>query len=489
MQGRSIVEALRAELFPADLPSEALSALGQIAALRELGDGDCLFREGDRAEFLFVIEAGSLLVKKRTEDEQEMEMRDMGPGEIGGLTSMYVDKTRSATLIARGPAKVITFPRAAFHSVLAEHPALSRALLAILGQKVRSKTAQVATLLARTGRDPREIVAFFDTRPYDRAAFEARMPADLRARYFEVRLGPATAALARGFPIVCAFVNDELSAKVIEELASFGTRLLAMRCAGYNNVDLEAAKRSGIEVVRVPAYSPHAVAEHAAALILTLNRKVHRAYNRVRDGNFSLNGLVGFDLFGRTAGLVGLGKIGRCLATILRGFGMRVLAHDLKPDPAFAESSGVVFAGLDELFATSDVVSLHAPLTRETHHLVDAARLARMRPGAMLINTSRGGLVDTAALVEALKSGQLGAAGLDVYEEESDYFFQDRSDRAIADDVLARLMTFPNVVVTSHQAFLTADALDNIAETTLANVRSFRDGARGAALVNRVGSG
>ena len=486
MQGRSIADALRAEIFAADPSPEALSALAEIAVRRALEGGDYLFREGDRAEFLFVVEAGSLLVKKRTDDGREMEMREMGPGEIGGLTSMYVDKTRSATLIARGATTVITFPRAAFHAVLAEHPALSRALLALLGEKVRAKTGQVATLLARTGRDPREIVAFFDTKPYDKAAFEARMPGHLRARYFEARLGPATAALARGFPVVCAFVNDELSAGVIEELASFGTGLLAMRCAGYNNVDLAAARRCGVEVVRVPAYSPHAVAEHAAALILTLNRKVHRAYNRVRDGNFSLNGLVGFDLFGRTAGLVGLGKIGRCLATILRGFGMIVLAHDPKPDPAFAASTGARFAALDELFASSDVVSLHAPLTPETRHLVNAARLAQMKPGAMLINTSRGGLVDTAALVEALKSGQLGAAGLDVYEEESEYFFQDRSDRAIADDVLARLMTFPNVVVTSHQAFLTADALDNIAETTLKNIAAFLEGARGADLPNRV---
>jgi D-lactate dehydrogenase len=482
----SLLEALRAQLPLAGLSPEALSALAEIAARRALASGDFLFREGDPAEFFFVVEAGALRVEKRSEDGVETAMREMGPGEIGGLTSMYVDKTRSATLIAEGATTVITFPRAAFHAALAEHPALSRALLAHLGQKVRAKTAQVATLLARAGRDPREVVAFFDTKPYDKAAFEARMPDDLRARYFESRLGPSTVALARGYPVVCAFVNDELSAAVLEELARFGTRLLALRCAGYNNVDLAAAARLGIEVARVPAYSPHAVAEHAMALVLTLNRKIHRSYNRVREGNFSLHGLVGFDLFGRTAGLVGLGKIGRCLAAILRGFGMTVLAHDLHPDLAFAASAGVRFVGLDELFAASDIVSLHAPLSPATHHLVGAERLAQMKPGAMLINTSRGGLVDTAALVEALKTGHLGAAGLDVYEEESEYFFQDRSDHAIADDVLARLMTFPNVIVTSHQAFLTADALDNIAETTLHNLRAFLGGARGPDLPNRV---
>jgi D-lactate dehydrogenase len=294
-------------------------------------------------------------------------------------------------------------------------------------------------------------------------------------------------ALARGYPVVCAFVNDELDASVLEQLARFGTGMIALRCAGYNNVDLAAAAREKIEIARVPAYSPHAVAEHAAMLILALNRKVHRAYNRVREGNFSLNGLVGFDLFGRTAGLVGLGKIGRCLAQILRGFGMTVLAHDVKVDLEFGESAGVRFVGLDELLAASDVVSLHAPLTPATHHLIDAARIARMKRGVMLINTGRGGLVDTAALIDALKTGHIGAAGLDVYEEESDYFFRDMSDRAIDDDVLARLMTFPNVLVTSHQAFLTSDALDNIAGTTVDNIRAFLAGARGPELPNRVG--
>lgn len=482
----TLASALRARLPLEEIPPAALSALASIGASRCLQEGEILFREGDPADFLFVVEAGALVVKKRSEDGPEVTLRELVPGEIGGLTSMYVEKTRSATLQARGPAEVITFPRAAFQEALAAHPALARALLAHLGQKVRAKTQQVATLLSRTGRDPRQKVAFFDAKPYEQAAFDARWPEDLRASYFEARLGPATAALARGYEVVCVFVNDELGAGVIEELASFGTQLVALRCAGYNNVDLAAAARHGVEVARVPAYSPHAVAEHAVALILALNRKVHRAYNRVREGNFSLNGLVGFDLFGRTAGLVGLGKIGRCLARILRGFGMTVLAHDVKPDPEFMESTGVKAAGLDELLASSDVASLHVPLSPATHHLIDAARIARMKRGALLINTSRGGLVDTAALIDALKSGQIGAAGLDVYEEESEYFFRDRSDRAIDDDVLARLMTFPNVLVTSHQAFLTSDALDNIAETTVGNIRAFLGGARGAEVPNRV---
>lgn len=486
MHETSLLDALRDRLSLDRLPPETLAALAAIGERRALAPGDLLFQEGDPAGFLFVVEEGALLAKKRSDDGPEVVLRELGPGEIGGLTSMHVQKTRSATLRATVPTTVITFPRDAFHAVMTGHPALAQALLAHLAAKVRAKTRQVATLLSRTAGDPRELIAFFDAKPYERAAFDARLPADLRIHYFEPRLGPSTVALARGFPVVCAFVNDELSAPVIEELAGFGTRLIALRCAGYNNVDVAAAARLGVEVARVPAYSPHAVAEHTAALILTLNRKIHRAYNRVREGNFSLTGLVGFDLFGRTAGLVGLGKIGRCLARILAGFGMRVLAHDIAPDAELAAATGVRFTDLDELLAESDVVSLHVPLSKATHHLFDARRIAAMKRGAMLINTSRGGLVDTTALIEALKSEHLCAAGLDVYEEESEYFFQDRSDRVITDDVLARLMTFPNVLVTSHQAFLTREALDNIAETTLDNVRSFLGGARGEALANRV---
>jgi len=491
MHDRTLLDALRARLplvgpSSATLDGATLDALAAIAERRSLTAGEFLFREGDPAGFLFVVESGGLEVRKRGDDGTEVIVRELGPGELGGLTSMYVEKTRSATLRATGPATVITLPRAAFLDVVGAHPGLSHALLSHLGQKIRSKTQQVATLLARAGRDPREIVAFFDTKPYERAAFDGRLPEELRVHYLEPRLGPSTVALARGYPVVCAFVNDELSAPVIEQLASFGTRLVALRCAGYNNVDLGAAARSGVEVVRVPAYSPHAVAEHTVALILTLNRQTHRAYNRVREGNFSLHGLVGFDLFGRTAGIVGLGKIGRCLAQILVGFGMKVLAHDARPDLDFAARTGVELVGLDDLLAASDIVSLHAPLLPATFHLMSAERMARMKRGAMLINTSRGALVDTAALIEALKTGHLGSAGLDVYEEESEYFFQDRSDRAIADDVLARLMTFPNVLITSHQAFLTTDALDNIAETTLGNIRAFMTGARGDELPNRV---
>jgi D-lactate dehydrogenase len=320
-------------------------------------------------------------------------------------------------------------------------------------------------------------IAVFDTRAYDREAFESanvRFGHDLH--FFEPRLTRLTAPLAAGSPVVCPFVNDRLDAETLRILHDGGLRLLALRSAGFNHVDLESARTLGIPVVRVPEYSPYAVAELAMTLVLALNRKVHRAYNRVREANFSLEGLVGFDLHGKTFGIVGTGRIGRALARIAHGFGCRVLATDAFPNPALEADLGVRYVGLDELYRESDVISLHVPLTPETRHLVDAAAFAQMRPGVMLINTSRGALVDTRALVEALKTRHVGAAGLDVYEEEGPVFFRDLSLQVLQDDVLARLLTFPNVLVTSHQGFLTREALDNIADTTLASVTAFERG-------------
>lgn len=286
--------------------------------------------------------------------------------------------------------------------------------------------------------------------------------------------------------VVCAFVNDDVGTTTLKLLAELGIHLVALHCAGFNQVDLSTAKRLGIDVVRVPAYSPHAVAEHAVAMILALNRGVHRAHNRVREHNFSLSGLVGFDLYSKTAGIVGLGMIGRELAKILVGFGMRVLAHNPYCEPPVARDLGVDLVDLDDLLKDSDIVSLHSPLTPETHHLIDEKRISMMKTGAMLINTSRGGLVDTVALIGALKTGHLGSAGLDVYEEESGTFFEDLSDQPITDDVLARLLTFPNVLVTSHQAYLTDDALEAIASTTATNIREYLDGKRGDELSRAV---
>jgi D-lactate dehydrogenase len=317
-------------------------------------------------------------------------------------------------------------------------------------------------------------MAMFDTRPYDQAAFEEANAAHAHdLTFFEPRLTADTAALAAGFPAVCAFVNDRLDRAALSALRTAGTRLVALRSAGFNHVDLAAAGEFGVTVVRVPAYSPHAVAEHAAALILTLNRKIHRASNRVRDGNFLLDGLVGFDLAGKTVGVIGTGRIGAVFARIMRGFSCRVLAFDVAPDTALTTDAGVIYAEMEALYHESDILSLHVPLTPRTRHLVNAAALAKTRRGVMLINTSRGALIDTRALIDALKTGHIGAAGLDVYEEEEGVFFRDLSDQLLQDDVLARLLTFPNVLITSHQGFLTREALDNIARTTLDSLRAF----------------
>lgn len=316
-------------------------------------------------------------------------------------------------------------------------------------------------------------VAVFSARPYDRSALEAAdRDAGHELVFHEARLSLETVALAAGAGAVCPFVNDDLSRPVVAGLARIGVRLLALRSAGFNHVDLGAAAAAGIAVGRVPAYSPHAVAEHAAALILTLNRKTHRAYNRVRDGNFELHGLLGFDLHGKTVGIVGTGLIGRVLARIMAGFGCRIVAHDPFPHPEM-QALGVAYVPVDELLAESDIVTLQCPLTPETRHLIDDAAIARMKRGVMLINTSRGAVVDTRAVIRGLKDGRIGSLGLDVYEEEEALFFEDFSDRFIGDDVFARLLTFPNVLVTGHQGFFTVEALAGIAETTIANVTAF----------------
>ncbi|ATR84390.1 hydroxyacid dehydrogenase [Pseudomonas sp. HLS-6] len=311
---------------------------------------------------------------------------------------------------------------------------------------------------------------FFSSQTYDQESFRAAPAIEgLTLNFQAARLTEATAMLAAGHEIVCAFINDDLSAPVLEHLAAGGTRLIALRSAGYNHIDLKAAKRLGLSVVRVPAYSPHAVAEHAVALILALNRRLHRAYNRTREGDFSLHGLTGFDLYGKTVGVIGTGQIGLAFARIMAGFGCQLLAYDPFPNPQM-QDLGARYLPLPELLAQARIVSLHCPLTEQTRHLINQQSLALMQRGSMLINTGRGALVDTPALSDALKSGQLGYLGLDVYEEEAQLFFEDRSDQPLQDDVLARLLTYPNVIITAHQAFLTHEALAAIAQTTLENI-------------------
>jgi D-lactate dehydrogenase len=321
-------------------------------------------------------------------------------------------------------------------------------------------------------------VAIFSAHAFDRQFFnQANVRRGHDLQYLEARLTSVTATLAQDVPAVCGFVNDQLDAKVLTALSVGGTRLIALRSAGFNHVDLDCARTLGLTVSRVPAYSPHAVAEHTIALILSLNRKIHRAYARVREGNFALDGLLGVDLFERTVGIVGTGQIGAVVATILFGFGCRVVAHDPAPNE-YCRGLGVEYVSLDDVWRRSDVVTLHTPLTPETRHMIDAHAIAQMKPGVMIVNTGRGALVDARALVEGLKSGHIGSVGLDVYEEEEQLFFQDRSSDIIQDDVFARLLTFPNVVVTAHQAFFTHEALTAISETTLDNISAFEQGRR-----------
>ena len=317
-------------------------------------------------------------------------------------------------------------------------------------------------------------IAFFSAKSYDKEYFQRYNKAHT-IKYFEVSLDEQTAGLAKGCEVVCAFVNDQLNEVVLKALAELGVKLIAQRCAGFNNVDLDAAARNQIKVVRVPAYSPHAVAEHALALIMTLNRKTHKAYNRVREGNFSLDRLTGFDVYGKTVGVIGTGKIGQCFAFIMLGLGCKVLAFDLIANKDL-ETAGVQYLPLTDVLEQSNVVSLHCPLTELTKHLINDHTLAIMKKGAMLINTSRGALINTVAAIDALKTGKLGYLGIDVYEQEEKIFFHDLSENIIEDDVIMRLLSFPNVLITSHQGFLTDEALTQIALVTLKNVDDFEQG-------------
>lgn len=321
-------------------------------------------------------------------------------------------------------------------------------------------------------------IAFFDAKPYDIESFnESNIKYNFNIKYFKFHFTPDNVILANGYDAVVVFVNDTINSEMIIKLNESGVKLIALRSAGFNNVDLKAALNK-IRVVRVPAYSPNAVAEHTVALMLTLNRKIHRAYFRTRDANFSLNGLLGFDMYGKTAGVIGTGKIGKSLIRILRGFGMDVLSYDNYPDEHFASESGCTYVPLKKLFKESDIISLNCPLTKETEYMINTDTITEMKKGVMLINTGRGKLIRTADLIEGLKSGQVGSAGLDVYEEESQFFFEDLSDRILEDDVLARLLSFNNVIITSHQGFFTHEAIHNIAETTLKNIDDFFSGRK-----------
>lgn len=319
-------------------------------------------------------------------------------------------------------------------------------------------------------------IAFFDTHKFEIKFYQEQV-SDFEFTFFDVKLSEQTAHLCQGFDAICIFVNDQLNAHVIQLIKSNGIKLIALRCAGYNNVDIKAALQQNLPVVRVEEYSPYAVAEYAVSLIQCLNRKIHKAYNRVREGNFLLDGLVGFDLHGKTVGVVGTGKIGMVFCQIMKGFGCKVLASDISENEEL-KKIGVQYVGLNQLYTQSDIISLHVPLTEKTFHMLNANSFSLMKKGVMIINTGRGSLIDSKELIKNLKNGKIGFAGLDVYEEESQYFFENHEQEVLSDDVLARLMTFPNVILTSHQAFLTDQALTNIALTTLQSLKQFKMGQK-----------
>ncbi|MFC2082993.1 2-hydroxyacid dehydrogenase [Candidatus Bipolaricaulota bacterium] len=372
-----------------------------------------------------------------------------------------------------------------FELLLERESTLSKALLSYMSGHLVRETAAVANLRAQDAETGLR-VAFFSASPYRNQLYTQKNSYGFAMHFFPVPLSVGTVPLATGFPVIVASANDCLDEAVIEALHELGVEMIALRCAGFNHVDLAACERLGVSVARVPAYSPYAVAEHAVALMMALNRRTHRAHTRIRDSNFSLDGLVGFDMHGKTAGVIGTGKIGRCTLEILHGFGCHLFAHDLYPNQDLIHRLGVRYVELDELLEECDIISLHAALTPDTYHMIDSKAIAKMKTGVMLINTARGGFIDTEALLDGLKSGKVGYAGLDVYEEEAKYFYRDFSDSYIDDDTLARLTTFGNVMVTGHQGSLTQDAQINIVETTLENIREYELGKRGSGLSNAV---
>lgn len=442
-------------------------------------------KEGDTGDWMFIIESGEVSVIKKGKDNIPIEVSVLQNGDIAGEMSLFGQQKRTATLVAKKDTKAWILDHTNFNKLLDENTTLSKALLKNLSKHLKKQSSVVAKLLSQD-IDKRFKVAFFDSKSYMEKAFKEQNQYNYKLQFFESRLSLETVSLAAGFKVICIFVNDDCNKEVIDELNAMGVEMIALRCAGFNNVDLKVCEKNGISVARVPAYSPYAVAEHSIALMMALNRKIHRAHNRVRDSNFSLDGLVGFDMHEKTAGIIGAGKIGRCAINILKGYGCKLLIYSRTHDKQLEKDTGAKFVNLDELIRKSDIISIYAPLNKDTYHMINKESINKMKKGVMIINTSRGPLIDSKALLKGLKNGIIGYAGLDVYEEESAYFFEDYSDKVITDDMLARLTTFNNVIITSHQAFLTNEALSNIAKTTIENIHEFELGKRLKEITNHV---
>jgi D-lactate dehydrogenase len=475
-----------------DAPKRIVDALVKRGEIIELRKGDVVFKVDDDAGWFYVLADGLISTELLGKS-----VRSLVPGEIGGLVSTLPDpgqksgapvKRVMSHVVVSERATILKVPAQVYVDLVQSDKEFGLHAIKFLHYRLKHKTSKVALLTGSSGAAPAAPhrgdlnIVMFDTKSYDQSYFEPAVSKfsstspRITIKYLEPKLNESTVGLAIKSNAVCVFVNDVCNAKVLQGLHSAGVRLVLLRCAGFNNVDLKEAEKLGIAVLRVPAYSPNAVAEHAFALLATVNRRTARAYSRVRDGNFALHGFVGRDLKGLTAGVAGCGKIGECFVSIAKGCGMKVLVFDEYLKPEKAKEMGVEqVSNVDDLFKRSDVISLHVPLTKETKHLVNEERLKMMKKGSIIINTSRGPIIDARALARALIDGTIGGAGLDVYEGETEYFFEDRSDEPIKDDVLARLVNLPNCVVTSHQAFLTDKALTAIAETTVANAAGFQE--------------
>lgn len=483
--GTYLLELFRKAEGTTSITASSMNLIRETLEHRHYKDGDLICEEGESADWMFIVDKGEVAVIKQADDETPVEISRLESGDFGGMMSLFEGMPRSARLEARGETALFALHHDTLEHLLKKNHELGMGIMAFMSGCMRRDSETLASL--RTASlDGRFSMAVFDSKPYTEKIFMDCNKDRFSLQFFEHRLTPVTAASALGFDAVCVFVNDNVNADTVERLAGLGVKMVALRCAGFNNVDLKACQEHGIDVVHVPAYSPNSVAEHAIALMMALNRRVHRAWSRVREGNFSLNNLVGMEMNGKTAGVIGMGRIGRCAAQILAGFGCRVLVYARRRLPEIEAMPGVEYADMDTVLSESDIISLHLPLTPETHYMINTEAIEKMKTGVMLINTSRGGLIDTVALIDGLKSGKIGCAGLDVYEEESNYFFEDRSHTIIDDDVLARLISFNNVIITSHQAFLTDEALSNIADTTFDNLEEFVAGSRGESLTNVV---
>ena len=464
-----------------------LNKIGELTHQETFAGGECLYREGGDSDKVFIIESGEVSVMRHLSGGSPVQVARLGCGDIAGLIGLLHQRPRLTTAKALQSTKAWTIEQRELEELLVADGVICREMLRFATQHV-IREGLIATEFQSQHTDKGMRVAFFHSTSFNNELYSKRNSFNWTLHFFAPRLTLDTATLAMGCRAVVVG-NDTLNAPVLEELHSLGVELIALRSAGFENVDLDACQRLRLSVARVPAYSPHAIAEHAVALMMALNRKTHLAHNRIREGNFSLLGLSGFNMHGRTAGIVGTGRIGSCLAPILHGFGCRIIAYCTSPDPELSRKYGVEYVEFRRLLEQSDIISLHVPLDPSTYHMINADTIRQMKPGVMLINTARGGVVDTSALLDGLKSGLIGFAGLDVYEEERDYFFEDHSASIISDDSLARLMTFNNVMVTSHQAWLTDVAQTSIVEITFENIREFELGKRGMQMTNTILNG